>query len=209
MKPLIPETKVKTINRQSDTSFMKQNMKLDGLSAVRAYMDVFGYIRDNRMNIKTAIDMMAGKGVMSSYILQIPTLQDIVLNDMAEDCYQYLKDKFMNEKRVKVIWNKDYREISLRDFPADLVAIDFNNFTWNKKDQVEPFKTWLEHNRDYFRYLLYCDSFYFSLKFLKDEQVREKKYQDYLKRVENELSMRLLKEHVYQSKNCSLFLLEN
>ena len=209
MKPLIPEVEVKTINRRSGTSFMKQNTKLDGLSAVRAYRDVFGYIQDNRLNIKTAIDMMAGKGVMSSYILQLPTLQDLILNDRAEDCYQYLKDKFKHEKRVRAIWNKDYREISLGDSLVDLVVIDFNNFTWNKKDLVEPFKTWLEHNRDYFRYLLYCDSFYFSLKFLNDEEVREVLYEFYLKRVENELGgMRLLTAHDYQSKSCSLFLLE-
>jgi len=35
------------------------------------------------------------------------------------------------------------------------------------------------------------------------------KHLEKLKRVENELGMRLLKEHVYQSKSCSLFLLEN
>jgi hypothetical protein len=200
--------------RGSDTSFMKQNMTIDGPAAVEAYQDILNFLHNNKdLNIKTALDAMAGKGVMSSYLLQIRTLEELTLNDFAEDCYQYLQKKFERELRIKAVLNRDFFHMDLSsDFTRkgfDLVVIDFNNFTWNKKDLVEPFQIWLDRNRKRFTYLMYCDSFYYSLKFMKDASQREEKYQAYLQRTQTELDMKLLKDHVYKSKSCSLLLLKN
>ncbi len=93
--------------------------------------------------------------------------------------------------------------------PVDLVFIDFNNFTWNKEAQVTPFVNWLNRNRRFLKYFLYTDSFYFSLKFTKDETEAQEKYSAYLNRVEEALSMKLLTYYVFKNKNCSLLLLEN
>jgi hypothetical protein len=167
------------------------------------------FINDNNLDIKVVLDAMAGRGIWSSYLLKISSLRKLILNDFSEDCYQYLREKFKGNYKVKHIWNLDFFLLDLSDINPDLLVIDFNVFTWNKKDQVNQFLSWLKINRKYFSYLAYADSFYYSLKFLKDEEERDRKYQEYLIRAQDNLKMELLFNNVYKSKNCSVLLLEN
>ncbi len=158
--------------------------------------------------IKTGLDSMAGRGILTEHLLCIDGLEELVINDLAEDCHSHLQNKFASDKRVKGVLNCDFFRLNLEK-ETDLVVVDFNNFTWNKKEQVRLFLDWVKRNRDFFSFLLYSDSFHYSLKFLKDKTQARPKYQTYLNSVEESLSMKLLTDCVYKNKDCSLILLKN
>lgn len=204
------ETK-KKVRRREDTSHFKQRLDKDIVSAQKAHQDIVRFINQSKdMKIKRVLEAMSGGGMYTNSLLNIEGLEEIILNDFSEDCYSYLKNRFKDNPKVKDIWNLDFYTIDLKQVgKIDLLVIDFNTFTWHKKEQVDKFLYWLKNNRKYFSYLVYSDSFYYSLKFVKDEEVRNKKYEEYLKKVQEYLNMELLYNHVFGSKNCSILVLEN
>ena len=206
------EPKVIKKKRTLETSYLK----IDNSRYVKHKRDAIRYMIDFINNnyagmVKTAYDGMAGKGIFTEYLLQIDGLEDLRLNDKAEDCYMYLLQKFHNHPKITRITNTDFFHVVLGVLGrrADLVVVDFNNFTLNRKDQVDAFLEWIHYNRQWLNLLLYTDSFYFSLKFLKDESERQTKYQEYLKRVEEALKMKIVADYPYKNKGCSLILLQN
>jgi adenine-specific DNA methylase len=176
--------------------------------ACRFLLFLLNFIKKNKIDIKTIADVMAGCGIVTEYLLKIDGVEQLILNDLAEDCCLYLKKKFKNQEKIAAILNQDFFELDLMK-QTDLVFVDFNNFTWNKEGQASPFLAWVERNKKCFSYLLYCDSFYYSLKFLKDKTQLENKYQDYLNQAEKNLKMKLIMNYVHKSKNCSWVLLKN
>lgn len=171
------------------------------------------YINQNQseLTIKTALDAMAGKGITVEYLLRIRGLEELIINDLARDCYEYLlKSGFRKNEKLKAIWNRDFFDIVLNK--TDLVFVDFNGFTWNsymRKPLLKSFEDWIDKNRNSFQYLLYSDSFYYSLKFLKSSEEVEEKFNNYLNLVEEKSKMKILSHFVYANKDCALILLKN
>jgi hypothetical protein len=164
------------------------------------------FINENELDIRTVMEYMSGRGEYTSYLLQINGLEEIILNDMAPDCYELLLNKFRDTPLVTEILNRNFFEFDLEK-PTDLIVIDFNNFTWNKEDLAKGFHQWINRNRNTFKYLLYTDSFHFSLKF-KPKESRNEKFFLYRKRVEKELKMKLITYVNLGNGDCSLILLE-
>lgn len=202
--------KQKNRKRESSTSYLQIDISKYVKYKRDADRHIVNFINKNNMQIKTVIDTMAGRGVFTEYLLRINCVEKIIINDMAKDCYEYLKNKFGKNPIIKEITNRDFFDMNLERH-VDLVVIDFNNFTWNKAEQVNSFLGWVGRNRDNFSYLLYTDSFYYSLKFLsnKDKGTVGEKYEEYLQRAVDHLCMELLTSYVYKNKNCSILLLKN
>lgn len=193
--------------RNEKTSYLKINTSKYLTYKRDAIRSVIRYINDDdEISIKTAIDMMAGVGTITSHLLLIEDLERLIINDLAEDCYSYLQKKFNGTEKINGIFNRDFFEFDLEE-KTDLVVVDFNNFTINKK-YTNLFLEWLRRNREYFSYLLYSDSFHYSLKFIKGEQEKFSKYKNYLKRVEELLAMKIIFHYEYRNNDCSLILLK-
>lgn len=182
---------------------ISQKEILERRDAMRYFIN---FIKAHNLNITTVLDMLSGRGIFAEVLLTIEGLEKLILNDISKDCYDHLKSKF-KPPQITVL-NQDMYSISI-NIPIDMVVIDFNTFTWNKTDQVPPFLNWVSRHRKMFSYLLFTDSFYYSLKFIKDASLRENTYQNYLRRTEQELSMKLLASYEYKTGNCSSLLLEN
>ena len=195
------------MKRTAETSYLKINTAKYEIYKRDAARSLIRFINDN-CHIKTAIDAMAGRGIITKYLLRINSLEQLILNDLAKDCYLHLCSTFGKMEKIKTILNQDFFSLNLEK-EVDLIVIDFNNFTWNKKKQVQSFSAWLNRNRNFFHYLLYSDSFCYSLKFVKDKTESEKKFQAYLKRIEKSTSMKLINKYLYKNKDCCLILLEN
>lgn len=216
MKDLFEERIPPKTRRMENTSCLHVRRDIERY-AREAERQMLHFLNDN-CHIQTVVEAMSGRGVWTEYLLKLNGLQTLTLNDMAPDCYALLVERFQNIPAVTRITNCDFFSQALEE-RVDLVVIDFNTFTWNaytrnQKRQVLRFADWLEHNRARFRYLIYTDSFSYSLKFKKDywtleDPTTHAAYQAYMDKAIAAMGMTLMYQVVTKNRDCALTLWEH
>jgi len=165
-------------------------------------------------NIKKIFDLMGGVGILADVLMGTLTcVEKYVFNDLDMRCVNFYRDQ--NEKRLfptmgVTFLNANAYEVELKDF-FDLVLFDHNNFTLNNRRELFQLEDFLKRNRGQMRFFGYADSFYYSLKFSRTEQVRRTQWAGYRKRVERFFRLRGFRAvftFIYSNKDCTIWIFE-
>lgn len=165
-------------------------------------------IKDNLKDGDNIIELFAGAGINTGFVLEYCKPGSLYLADISEDCYKVLLDKFFKIKNVTI-----YQGNSFEIFP-DMEDCDFlfldSAFKFSVKDRFETlFKYLSELNNDKIK-ICFTESETYKFTFIKKELVAEKRQAHFNKLINMFQNMGWYTEKLYYcSSNAYLVLIHN